>query len=132
MPLTNLKVRIAGPAKHTDQHGLILNVLPSGHRHWILRMGFKGRRRDWGLGLIYDMSLAEARILAAEVRKMVRAGLDHVEVRELKRKRAPTFEQVTRKCYESLRGGWKDRRYASWSLSAHPYFERWKSVVRDS
>ena len=125
MPLTNLKVRTAGPGKHTDQHGLILNVLPSGHRHWILRMGFKGRRRDYGLGPIHDVSLAEARILAAEVRKMVRAGLDPVEVRGLKRKRAPTFEQVTRKCYESLRGGWKDRRYASWlsSLENHIFPE---------
>jgi len=121
MPLTNLKVRTAGPGKHTDQHGLILNVLPSGHRHWILRMGFKGRRRDYGLGPIHDVSLAEARILAAEVRKMVRAGLDPVEMRGLKRKRTPTFEQVTRKCYESLRGGWKDRRSASWlsSLENH-------------
>ncbi|HKC03171.1 MAG TPA: integrase arm-type DNA-binding domain-containing protein, partial [Sphingomicrobium sp.] len=96
---------------------MILNVLPSGRRHWILRMGFKGRRRDYGLGPIHDVSLAEARILAAEIRKMVRAGLDPVEVRGLKRKRAPTFEQITRKCYESIRGGWKDRRYASWLSS---------------
>jgi integrase len=56
---------------------------------------------------------------------MVRAGLDPVEVRGLKRKRGPTFEQVTRKCYESLRGGWKDRRYASWlsSLENHVFPE---------
>lgn len=117
MPLTNLKVRTAKPGKHTDQHGLILNVLPSGHRHWILRMGFKGKRRDYGLGPVHDVSLAEARILAAEIRKMVRAGLDPVEVRGLKRKRAPSFEQVTRKCYESMRGGWKDRRHPSWLAS---------------
>jgi integrase len=80
-------------------------------------MQFKGKRRDYGLGPIHDVSLAEARILAAEIRKMVRAGLDPVEIRGLKRKRAPTFEQVTRKCYESLRRGWKDRRYASWLAS---------------
>ncbi len=117
MPLTNLKIRTAGPGKHTDQHGLILNVLPSGSRHWILRMGFKGTRRDYGLGPFHDVSLAEARILAAEIRKMVRAGLDPVEMRGLRRKRALTFEQVTRKCYESIRSGWKDRRYASWLSS---------------
>src|SRR5437868_2220907 len=117
MHLTNLKVRTAGPGKHTDQHGLILNVLPSGHRHWILRMGFRSRRRDYGLGPIHDVSLAEARILAAEIRKMVRAGLDPVEVRGLRRRRALTFEQVTRKCYQRIRGGWKDKRYASWLSS---------------
>jgi integrase len=114
MPLTNLKVRTANPGKHTDRHGLILNVLPSGSRHWKLRMKFKGKRRGYGLGPVHGVSLAEARILAAEIRKMVRAGLDPVEIRGLKRKRAPTFEQVTRKCHESLRRGWKDKRYASW------------------
>jgi integrase len=125
MPLTNLKVKKAPPGSYTDQHGLILIVLPSGARYWKLRMGFKGRRRDFGLGPVHDVSLAEARILASEIRKMVRAGLDPVEVRGLKRKRAPTFEQVTRKCYESLRGGWKDRRHASWlsSLENHIFPE---------
>ena len=61
--------------------------------------------------------MAEARILAAEIRKMVRAGLDPVEVRGLRRRRALTFEQVTRKCYQRIRGGWKDKRYASWLSS---------------
>jgi integrase len=125
MPLTNLKVKTARPGSYTDRHGLILFVLPSGARYWKLRMQFKGRRRDYGLGPVHDVPLAEARILASAIRKMVRAGLDPVEVRGLKRKRAPTFEQVTRKCYESLRGGWKDRRYASWlsSLENHIFPE---------
>jgi integrase len=125
MPLTNLKVKTARPGSYTDRHGLILFVLPSGARYWKLRMQFKGRRRDYGLGPVHDVPLAEARILASEIRKMVRAGLDPVEVRGLKRKRGPTFEQVTRKCYESLRGGWKDRRYASWlsSLENHVFPE---------
>lgn len=117
MPLTNLKVQKAGPGKHTDRHGLILNVLPSGSRHWILRMQYKGRRRDYGLGPVHDVSLADARALAFEIRKMVRAGLDPVVERGLKRKRVPTFEQVTRKCYDSIRGGWRDKRYASWLSS---------------
>ena len=68
MPLTNLKVQKAGPGKHTDRHGLILNVLPSGSRHWILRMQYKGRRRDYGLGPVHDVSLADARSLAFEIR----------------------------------------------------------------
>lgn len=51
---------------------------------------------------------------------MVRAGLDPVEQRGLKRpsrSSRPTFEVVARKCYESLRKGWKDRRNASWISS---------------
>lgn len=81
MPLTNLKVKNAPPGSYTDQHGLILFVLPSGARYGKLRMQFKGRRRDYGLGPVHDVPLAETRILASEIRKMVRAGLDPVEVK---------------------------------------------------
>jgi len=120
MPLTALKVKKAGPGKHADVHGLYLVVRPNGGRSWMLRYQHKGRRRDFGLGPVHDVSLAEARAAAMDIRKMVRAGLDPVEQRGLKRpSRAsrPTFEAVARKCYESLRKGWKDRRNASWISS---------------
>lgn len=120
MPLTALKVKKAGPGKHADLHGLYLIVQPSGTRSWMLRYQHKGRRRDYGLGPVHDVSLAEARVAAMEVRKMVRAGLDPVEQRGLKcpsRASRPSFEVVTRKCYASLRKGWKDRRNASWIAS---------------
>jgi integrase len=120
MPLTALKVKKAGPGKHADVHGLYLVVRPGGSRSWMLRYQHRGKRRDFGLGPVHDVSLAEARVAAMDIRKMVRAGLDPVEQRGLKRpNRAsrPTFEAVARKCYESLRKGWKDRRNASWISS---------------
>ncbi|HEV7661586.1 MAG TPA: integrase arm-type DNA-binding domain-containing protein [Allosphingosinicella sp.] len=117
MPLTALKVKKAGPGKHADIHGLYLIVQPSGSRSWMLRYQHKGRRRDFGLGPVHDVPLAEARTAAMDIRKMVRAGLDPVEQRGLKRPSRPTFEVVARKCYEALRKGWKDRRNASWIAS---------------
>lgn len=120
MPLTAFKVKNAGPGRHADMHGLYLLVQPGGSRSWVLRYQHKGRRRDYGLGPVHDVSLADARVAAMEIRKMVRAGLDAVEQRGLKRPRPsskPTFEVVARKCYESLRKGWKDRRNVSWISS---------------
>ncbi|HTU13079.1 MAG TPA: integrase arm-type DNA-binding domain-containing protein [Allosphingosinicella sp.] len=117
MPLTALKVKKAGPGRHADIHGLYLVVQPSGARSWMLRCQHKGRRRDFGLGPAHDVSLADARSSAMDIRKMVRAGLDPVVERGLKRPSRPTFEVVARKCYESLRKGWKDRRNASWISS---------------
>lgn len=117
MPLTALKVKKAGPGKHADIHGLYLVVQPSGRRSWVLRYQHKGRRRDFGLGPVHDVSLAEARAAAMDIRKMVRAGLDPVEQRGLKRPSRPTFEVAARKCYEAMRKGWKDRRNASWIAS---------------
>lgn len=80
-------------------------------------MQHKGVRRDFGLGPVHDVSLSDARCLAIELRKMVRNGLDPVKERGLRRANVPTFEMVTRRCYDAMKGGWKDRRNASWLTS---------------
>ncbi len=114
MALTALKVKTLGPGRHTDAHGLHLFVRENGSRSWVLRFGYKGRRRDYSLGPAHDISLAEARAMAADIRKMVRGGVDPVKERGLKAERAPTFAQVTRECYESMKGGWKNGEHESW------------------
>jgi integrase len=80
-------------------------------------MQHKGVRRDFGLGPVHDVPLSEARCLALELRKMVRIGLDPVKERGLRRANVPTFEIVTRRCYDAMKRGWKDRRNASWISS---------------
>lgn len=120
MVLTALKVRNAGPGRHADIHGLYLLVRETGARSWVLRIQHEGKRRDFGLGAAYDVSLAEARLLAADLRRAVRAGADLSSRKGRARKSVPTFEKVTRDCYEAMKGGWKDQRHASWISS----FER--------
>lgn len=120
MPLTALKVRHAPTGRYADMHGLYLLVRDSGARSWVLRMQHHGQRRDFGLGPAHDVALSDARILAANLRKTVRAGLDPAAERPKRRKAGPTFEKVTRSCYEAMKGGWKDQRHASWMSS----FER--------
>jgi integrase len=117
MPLTALKVRNARPGRHADLHGLYLIVRDGGSRSWMLRMQHQGKRRDFGLGPAHVVSLADARTLASDLRRMVRSGLDPVKERSLRRKAAPTFEKVARECYEAMKGGWKDQRHASWLSS---------------
>lgn len=118
--LTALKVRHAKPGKHADAHGLYLIVRDTGSKSWVLRIQHRGRRRDFGLGSARDVTLSDARATAADVRRMVRQGLDPVKERAIWRRSAPSFELVARECYEAMRGGWKDRRHASWLAS----FER--------
>ncbi|MFS2109972.1 tyrosine-type recombinase/integrase [Sphingomonas sp. Sphisp140] len=120
MPLTTLKVKHAGPGRHADAHGLYLLVRDSGTRSWVLRMQHAGQRRDFGLGPVHDISLADARIRAADIRKAVRAGLDPAQKKGGGRKAVPSFEKVTRDCYNAMKGGWKDQRHVSWISS----FER--------
>ena len=76
MALTTLKVKHAGPGRHADMHGLYLFVRDSGTRSRVLRMQHAGQRRDFGLGPTHDVSLADARILAADVRKAIRLGIE--------------------------------------------------------
>ncbi|MET0437112.1 MAG: integrase arm-type DNA-binding domain-containing protein [Devosia sp.] len=117
---TTLKVKHARPGRHADMHGLYLLVRESGTRSWVLRMQHGGQRRDFGLGPAHDVPLADARLLAADMRKAVRAGIDPPSRRRVSRKSAPTFEEVARDCYDAMKGGWKDQRHASWISS----FER--------
>lgn len=120
MALTSLRVKHAAPGRHADVHGLYLLVRESGTRSWVLRMQHAGQRRDFGLGPAHDVSLSDARILAANLRKTVRSGADPISRRRVSRKSVPSFEKVTRDCYDALKGGWKDQRHASWMSS----FER--------
>lgn len=120
MPLTALKVTHARPGRHADMHGLYLLVRDSGARSWVLRLQHAGTRRDFGLGPVHDVSLADARASAAAIRKQVREGLDPTVRRAKQRKISPTFEKVTRDCYDAMKGGWKDQRRVSWLTS----FER--------
>ena len=99
MALTVLKVKNAKPGRHVDGRGLCLLVKPSGARTWVLRMQFNGRRRDYGLGSAFDVSLADARTAAAELRRRVREGFDPVAERRRARMIVPTFEAATRACH---------------------------------
>ncbi|HWW64226.1 MAG TPA: integrase arm-type DNA-binding domain-containing protein [Sphingomonadaceae bacterium] len=123
MPLTALKVRHAGPGRHADIQGLYLVVRDSGTRSWMLRIQRHGCRRDFGLGSVDDVSLADARLAVADYRRMLRNGLDPVKELGLRRKAAPTFEKVARDCFEAMKGGWKNGKHNSWlpSLENHVF-----------
>src|SRR5436853_504730 len=64
------------PGRYSDGRGLMLVIGTDGSRKWVLRMQRDGRRRDFGLGPLHDVSLAEAREEADKLRQMGRAGLD--------------------------------------------------------
>lgn len=120
--LTAARVRALNePGKYYDQHGLILRVAPGGSKQWVWRGTIRGRRRDIGLGAVAYTSLAEARDIAYECRKLARAGLDPTTSR-LERT-VPTFAEAVEHVIEAHRGGWKDggRSEANWRSSLRRY-----------
>ena len=92
--LRPLQVKNAKPGRHVDGNGLHLLVKASGARSWVLRYTLHGKTRDVGLSrcpeaLVLlaqsgreELSLAQARDLAAIYRLKVRAGIDPLSERE--------------------------------------------------
>jgi integrase len=138
MPLTVRTIEAAKPKatrfRLSDGGGLLLEVRPGGSKGWICRTTVDGRRRDVGLGVWPDVSLADARAKAREVRQQARAGLDPVEQREMARSaaraeregrrqaQARTFAAVAGACIAAQAPGWRHGRTAGqWraSLAAH-------------
>jgi len=104
--------------------GLHLRV-SGGSRAWVLRIAVGSRvdgdgratvhRRDIGLGSYPDVSLAEARDHARELRKQVREGQDPVLQRQTERVKsaleavkAKTFEECAAAYIDANRAGWKN------------------------
>jgi hypothetical protein len=124
------------PFRLTDGGGLHLLVkpgLPGGA--WVLRYSFAGRRRDMGLGAYPEVGLAEARALAENARRTLRAGNDPISARaaakvesaraaaEAKAK-AVTFRAAAEATVEARRSGWSNSKHAAqWlaTLEQHAY-----------
>ena len=100
--LTAVSIRKLGPGRHADGNGLYLEVDPSGGgRRWFLRTVVYGHRRDIGLGPTSLVTLAEARELATQLRKVARAGGDPVAERDKGKKPSPSFAAAARHVYET-------------------------------
>jgi integrase len=136
-PLTVAEVRTADPGTHTDGLGLMLDVQKTGAAQWILRYRFAGKRRDMGLGPARGrdaVSLAHARLIAADKRALIRAGVDPVEQRKtVKAERVAevaaeaktevtTFSVAVEKFLEDREAGWKNAKHrAQWRMTLTEY-----------
>ena len=75
--LTQLKIdRLKTPAVYGDGAGLSLKVTKNGSKSWLYRYMLAGKAHWMGLGSYPDVSLAEAREKAAELRKLTRQNID--------------------------------------------------------
>lgn len=84
------------------------------------------KRREMGLGPARDISLADARQIAADARRLLLSGIDPIDDRENRRNRSSdrTFEQVAETYITEQAPGWRDPRAVPiWhsSLSRHVY-----------
>lgn len=82
--------RVAGikdTGRYGDGQGLFLQVTATGTKSWLYRWERDGRERCMGLGSVHDVDLEEARDLAREARRAVKAGRDPIDERKAERER---------------------------------------------
>ena len=114
-------VRTAPPGRHCDGNGLYLFVQPSGARSWVQRLVIRGRRRDFGLGSVALVSLAEAREKARANRKLAREGGDPLSERR-RAQGMPSFAEAAERVVGQMRAGWRNPRQAhDWMASLRRY-----------
>ena len=99
-------VRSAPPGRHCDGNGLYLYVQRTGTRSWIQRLVVRGRKREFGLGSVALVSLAEAREQALANRKLARTGGDPMAEKR-RSVGIPTFAEAARRVIEQKRAGWR-------------------------
>jgi integrase len=113
----------------SDGGGLYLQVSPSGTRSWVFRFRDEGRLREMGLGPSHTVSLAEARDLATECRKLKLRGVDPIQARcdgraqaKLAAAKALSFRQCAQAYIEAHKPGWKNPKHtAQWRSSLEAY-----------
>lgn len=131
--LTTLSVKsIKKVGLHSDGDGLYLKVQTSPNpnqpnKSWIFRWG-AGGTNTIGLGPVRDVSLADARDLAAKQRQLVRQGIDPRRERDKAQAAIAaaadvmTFERAAEQHIEMKRHGWKNAKHAQqWTNTLTTY-----------
>ncbi len=117
------------PGLFSDGGGLYLRVSPNLTKSWVFRFKEAGKARDMGLGPLHTITLAEARELATEKRKLRLDGVDPIthrraarQARALEAVKAVTFKECAEGYISAHRAGWRSAKHAhQWTstLAAH-------------
>lgn len=121
--------RATEPGMYADGGGLYLQVSRSGTKSWIFRYSLNGREREMGLGPQHTVTLAEARMMAADARKLKLSGVDPIETRradrharQLESARTITFAQASAGYIKANRSAWKNPKHAAqWEATLTTY-----------
>ena len=139
--LTPLQVKNAQPGRHVDGNGLHLLVKASGAGSWVLRYTLRGRARDLGLSRCpealalleqtgrEELSLAQARDIAAIYRLKVRAGIDPLAERQQAAAAlvAPKASQAPTTTFADAAQGYLASRENTWRNAKHR--QQWHNTL---
>ncbi len=115
MALTDTAIRQSKPAdkarKLADGNGLYLWIGPNGSKLWRLDYRFNGKRKTLSLGPYPDVTLAMARGMRDDARRLLASDIDPCEYRKAQKaataaRAANSFEAIAREWYARMAPGW--------------------------
>lgn len=115
---------VTAPGYHPDGGGLYLQVTRTGAKSWIFRYKRAKRSREMGLGSTSIIGLQDARVKAADARRVVLEGRDPITERDAAR--APsqemTWGEAKRAYIAQMKPSWKNEAQAEqWEQSLDAY-----------
>ena len=121
--------RTKQPGYYCDGGGLYLQVSPNVSRSWIFRYTRHARSHEMGLGSERDVSLAEARVKAADARRQLVNGIDPLAAREGRRAQeklakagTTSFAECAKKFIAAQRAAWQNGKHAEqWQNTLETY-----------
>ena len=121
--ITVMEIRaLKKPGMYRADPTLYLRVSLGGSKSWIQRIYIDGRPRDIGLGGFPLVTLAEARELAFENRRLARRGGNPLAAK--RKANIPTFREAAERTHRALAPRWRSRKVAaSWmqQLERHAF-----------
>jgi hypothetical protein len=127
--LTALAVkRATKQGRYADGGGLYLQVSTAGTKSSLYRYTLNGSNHEMGLGPVSAIGLADARIRAAEVRKLKWEGVDPLQKKREERAaakaedgKAITFQNAATAYSAAHKAGWKSAKHG----------DQWTNTLRD-
>jgi integrase len=140
--LSAKEVKHAKPGRHADGGGLYLLVKQSGTRSWVYRFMLDGKARDVGLSRCpeaiellrrsggEELTLAQARAVAAIYRMKVKAGIDPLAEREEAAAQAAAekqAQQVASVTFKATAEAYIEANADSWRNAKHR--QQWRNTL---
>ncbi len=107
-----------------DGGGLYLRVRADGSKSWAFRYTLAGRKHWMSLGPLRDVSLAEAREQARQLRNQVRDGYDPLALR---RERQHLAAEQTARTFDAVAAAYVEAHRAEWSNPKHA--QQWTNTL---
>lgn len=107
--------------KYSDGRSLHL-LVKEANKYWRMNYRFDGKYKTLALGIYPEVSLAEARELCADARKLLRAGVDPKQPKIAAHEGPPEVDQNT---FEALARQWLAKMEASRSAGTQDKVQTW-------